>query len=161
MSVGAVGCCASPVLCSEFGSSFSRQDNPRYRYVPTTAIMSLMLMARSSLYMAVCLWLLGIQVRVQATSDFEIKCLSFTPEVHIGNSTRQVLEYVSAGVNLSFPYNDPTCARPSQVVSANLCRIALEISTSQRSRVTFELWLPETWSGRILGTGNGGIDGCV
>lgn len=118
-----------------------------------------MLMARSSLCIAICLWLLGIKVR--ATSDFEKKCLSFTPEVHVGNSTRQVLEYLSAGVDLSFPYNDPTCARPSQVVLANLCRIALEISTSQRSRVTFELWLPETWSGRILGTGNGGIDGCV
>lgn len=116
-----------------------------------------MLMARSTLYILIYLLFLGIQ----ATSDFETKCLSFTPEVHIRNSTRQVLEYVPAGVNLSFPYNDPTCTRPSQTVSADLCRVALDISTSQRSSVTFELWLPESWSGRILGTGNGGIDGCV
>lgn len=116
-----------------------------------------MLMARSTLRIAIYLLFLG----VQATSDYETKCLSFTPEVHIRNSTRQVLEYAPAGVNLSFPHNDPTCARPSQAVSADLCRIVLEISTSQRSSVTFELWLPESWSGRILGTGNGGIDGCV
>ena len=114
-------------------------------------------MASFAPYRAVtCLLFLG----VHAALDFQQKCLQFTPEVHIYNSTRQVLEYVSAGVNLTFPDNDPTCTRPSQAVSVDLCRVALTISTSQRSSVTFELWLPEIWSGRILGTGNGGIDGC-
>ena len=95
------------------------------------------------------------------TADFQSNCQSFAPEKYIYNSTRQVLEYVLNGTNLTFPYNEPTCARPSQVAFADLCRIALTIPTSSRSSVTFELWLPEIWSGRILGTGNGGIDGCV
>jgi hypothetical protein len=43
----------------------------------------------------------------------------------------------------------------------DLCRVALNISTSGRSGVVFEGWLPEGWSGRFLATGNGGIDGCI
>lgn len=108
---------------------------------------------------ALCL-LLSMPVRSQDAFQKK-KCLAFTPEAYIANSTRQVLEYVPAGTNLTFPDNDPTCARPSQVVSADLCRIALLIPTSNRSSITFEMWLPVQWSGRFLGTGNGGIDGCL
>ena len=100
-------------------------------------------------------------VSVHAQSDFQKQCLSFTPEVYIFNSTRKVLEYVPAGTNLTFRYNDPTCNRTSQLVVADLCRVALSIPTSNRSSITFELWLPVQWSGRFLGTGNGGIDGCL
>lgn len=107
--------------------------------------------------MGACLLL---SVSVDPKDEFHKKCLSFTPEVHISNSTRQVLDYVPAGTNVSLPYNDPTCELPSQAVSIDLCRIALSIPTSDRSSITFELWLPMQWSGRFLGTGNGGIDGC-
>lgn len=106
--------------------------------------------------LAICL-LLSVQT---TANKFEKRCLSFTPELYISNSTRHVLEYVPAGTNLLFPDNDPTCARPSQIVSVDLCRVALSIPTSERSSFTFEMWLPVRWSGRLLGTGNGGIDGC-
>jgi hypothetical protein len=96
-----------------------------------------------------------------ALNHFQQSCLSFTPELYVENSTRQVLEYVPAGTNLTFPYNDPTCDRPNQVVSADLCRVALSIPTSTRSSITFEIWLPAIWSGRFLATGNGGLDGCT
>lgn len=92
--------------------------------------------------------------------NFQSKCLSFTPEAYISNSTRQVLEYVPAGTNITFPYDDLTCEQPNQVVAADLCRVALSIPTSNRSSITFEIWLPQQWSGRLLGTGNGGLDGC-
>ena len=97
---------------------------------------------------------------VHAVCSFQSKCLAFTPEAYIYNSTRTVLSYIAAGTNLTFPDNDPTCARPSQVVAVNICRVALSIPTSNRSSITFELWLPENWSDRFLATGNGGIDGC-
>lgn len=106
--------------------------------------------------MAVCLCL-----KVRALNHFRDRCLSFTPEFYVENSTRQVLEYIPAETNVTFPYDDPTCNRPGQVVSADLCRIALSIPTSLRSSITFELWLPAIWSGRFLATGNGGIDGCT
>ena len=97
---------------------------------------------------------------IRASDSFQKKCKAFIPEEHVSNSTRKVLEYVPAGRNLSFLDNDPTCERPSQVVSVALCRVALSITTSHRSSVTVEIWLPAQWSGRLLGTGNGGIDGC-
>lgn len=109
------------------------------------------------LFAALCL-VLSLQVHPQG--DFQRNCLAFTPELYIANSTRQVLEYVPAGTTLTFPDNDPTCSRPSQLVSADLCRIALLVPTTNRSSITFEMWLPVQWSGRLLATGNGGIDGC-
>ena len=93
--------------------------------------------------------------------DFESACLSFKPQSCIYNSTLTRLEYVKNGTTLQLTDNDSTCGRPSQQVFADLCRIGLEIPTSNRSSISFELWLPEDWSsGRYLATGNGGIDGC-
>ncbi|KAK6196969.1 hypothetical protein LQW54_010983 [Pestalotiopsis sp. IQ-011] len=96
-----------------------------------------------------------------ANQTFESACLSFVPEASIWNSTRTQLQYVPAGTNLTFPDNDATCSRGSQVVTVDLCRIALSVPTSNQSSITLELWLPEEWSGRTLATGNGGIDGCI
>jgi len=94
-------------------------------------------------------------------SNFRIACSSFKPTDYIPNATVTVQEFVEARTNIFFPGNDPSCARPNQTVSVDLCRIALNISTSSRSSVIFEGWLPEHWTGRFLSTGNGGIDGCV
>jgi feruloyl esterase len=98
---------------------------------------------------------------VEATVNYKNRCLAFTPEKYISNSTRTRLEYVTNGTTLSFPDNVASCSRASQLVSTNLCRIALSIPTSKRSSITFELWLPDAWdSRRYVSTGNGGIDGC-
>ena len=107
-------------------------------------------------------WLLSLWLpfAVHAASTFQGRCLSFTPEAYIHNSSRHVLEYVAAGTNLSLPDNDPTCNRSSQLVAKNICRVGLSIPTSNRSSISMELWLPEDWSERFLVTGNGGIDGC-
>lgn len=94
-------------------------------------------------------------------ATFQEKCLAFSPQTQITNSTLTRREYVTSGTTLTFPDNDSTCGRASQAVTTNLCRIALSIPTTYRSSITYELWLPETWTGRILATGNGGIDGCV
>jgi feruloyl esterase len=104
---------------------------------------------------------LGLIVPARAqVDDFKAACLAFTPEAYVTNSTRQVLDYVPAGTTLVFNGNDASCARPSQVVAVDICRAALSIPTSNRSSITFEMWLPRNWTGRFLGTGNGGIDGC-
>lgn len=104
---------------------------------------------------------LWLSLAINALCSFQDKCLAFTPETHIYNSTRTVLAYIAAGTNLTLPDNDPTCNRPSQVVAVNICRVGLSIPTSNRSSISFELWLPENWSDRFLTTGNGGIDGCM
>ncbi|KAI0416762.1 feruloyl esterase B [Xylaria grammica] len=94
-------------------------------------------------------------------ADFRSRCLAFKPESYISNATLNRLEYVTAGTNLAFPDNDASCNRASQVVNVDLCRIALLVPTSQRSGFHYELWLPESWNGRTLATGNGGLDGCI
>ena len=115
-------------------------------------------MSRSSRLIALITLCLGSVAH--ATNSFQERCLSFTPEAYIYNSSRHLLAYVAAGTNLTLPDNDATCAQPSQVVAVNLCRVGLSIPTSNRSSISFELWLPEDYSDRFLVTGNGGIDGC-
>ncbi|KAI0201154.1 feruloyl esterase B [Astrocystis sublimbata] len=111
------------------------------------------------------LWTLGaacwLVVTTASAIDFKTKCLQFQPQDLAQNATLNHLEYVSANTSLSFPDNVPSCGRASQAVAVDLCRVAMTVPTSQRSGFTFELWLPETWNGRTLATGNGGLDGCV
>jgi feruloyl esterase len=82
----------------------------------------------SLLCIASCLSLFA----AKAIDDFEQLCLSFTPESLVKNSTRTVLEYVPANTTIEFPDNDASCVRPSQLVSADMCRVALSIATSNR-----------------------------
>lgn len=78
------------------------------------------------------------------------------------NSQRTRLEYLASGTIAEFPDNDPSCNNYKQKVEENVCRIGLRIKTSERSEISFELWLPEKWTGeRLLSTGNGGVDGCT
>ena len=112
--------------------------------------------------LSICLILQSFTTTATAYAKYRFrdKCLDSEPEKYVYNATRQIVTFVAAGTNLTFPDNDPSCNRSSQLVSADLCRVALSIPTSNRSSITFELWLPENWSGRFLATGNGGIDGC-
>lgn len=94
-------------------------------------------------------------------NSFRRHCLSYKPHRLIFNSTLTRLEYIINGTKLGLDDNVESCNRPSQQVSADICRIALQIPTSERSSITFELWLPQKWEGaRYLATGNGGVDGC-
>ncbi|KAI6312058.1 hypothetical protein MCOR29_008141 [Pyricularia oryzae] len=113
------------------------------------------------------MWLLFLLVgaklgRAATASDFSAKCQSFQPERLVKNSTRTRLEYVASGTTIQLDDNVPSCGRTSQVVDANICRVALQIPTSNRSSLSFELWLPERWDEkRYVATGNGGVDGCI
>jgi feruloyl esterase len=97
-----------------------------------------------------------------ASEAFEQRCLAFQPQQIVArvNATRSIVQYASTGTTLALPDNDATCNRKAQIISTNICRIALSIQTSEQSNIIFEAWLPENWSGRFLATGNGGIDGC-
>ncbi|KAK4508106.1 hypothetical protein PRZ48_001844 [Zasmidium cellare] len=46
----------------------------------------------------------------------------------------------------------------------DLCRVVLNVETSDESETYIEVWLPEgesTWNGRTMNTDNGGVNGCV
>lgn len=96
-----------------------------------------------------------------AWDNFQQQCMSFDPTtVGITNATVTEHAYVESGTKLSLPDNDPSCNLNSQVVPVNLCRVALQIATSASSGVVAEIWLPESWNGRLVTTGNGGLGGC-
>ncbi|KAH7398584.1 feruloyl esterase-like protein B [Pyrenochaeta sp. MPI-SDFR-AT-0127] len=94
---------------------------------------------------------------------FNSKCAATTSRLatYLSNSTVHFSEFIAAGTNLSLPENSPTCGRPFMLVTADICRIALAVSTSERSGFTMEAWLPSNWTGRFLSTGNGGLSGCI
>ncbi|KAM0282411.1 hypothetical protein ACHAO9_010200 [Fusarium lateritium] len=92
--------------------------------------------------------------------SFRDRCLAFTPSKLIHNSTLTRQEFVPADTILDLSDNVASCNRLSQRVTVDLCRIALQIPTSERSSISFELWLPREWEDkRYLATGNGGVDG--
>lgn len=98
-----------------------------------------------------------------ATTSFRESCLAFDATSLLNNSTLRIHEYVPANTTIPLDGMDPSCARLSQLFSVEACRIALNIPTTNRSSVIVELFLPhpDTWNNRYLGTGNGGIDGCI
>ncbi|KAK8051846.1 feruloyl esterase B-2 [Apiospora rasikravindrae] len=95
------------------------------------------------------------------TEQFTKACQGFAQKVQISNSTFVTADFIPAGTTLQFPNVDPSCSRPSQLVSVPLCRVQANITTSSTSGLHFEAWLPQNWTGRFLSTGNGGLGGCV
>jgi feruloyl esterase len=93
--------------------------------------------------------------------SFESKCAALPKTLKLANTTVWFSQVVKAGTNLTFPDNDPSCTRPAQVIPADICRVAMRVTTSNRSEISMEAWLPSNWTGRFLSTGNGGLSGCI
>jgi feruloyl esterase len=80
--------------------------------------------------------------RQYATDDFQANCASIASKLEVENATVYFSQFVAAGQNLSIPDRNATCGAPYQAVSADLCRIALYVSTSNSSGINMEAWLP-------------------
>lgn len=94
-------------------------------------------------------------------TSFEDQCANFDPAAAgVTNATVTNHAFVAAGTNISLPGGDASCGLYSQVVQVALCRVSLNISTTDRSGVVAEIWMPEEWNGRLVTTGNGGLGGC-
>ncbi|KAJ5090128.1 hypothetical protein N7532_008812 [Penicillium argentinense] len=92
---------------------------------------------------------------------FGTKCVQFGDKIDIPDVKVNFAEYVSGGTNLSLPDNAPSCGASSQSVTADVCRIAMAVATSNGSEITLEAWFPRDYKGRFLSTGNGGLSGCI
>ncbi|KAF4982182.1 hypothetical protein FZEAL_2160 [Fusarium zealandicum] len=97
----------------------------------------------------------------QSSIDFAASCANLATALQLPNTTVWFTQHVSPGTNITFPDNHPSCARPGQVVDAELCRVAMFVTTSPSSNLSVEAWLPSQWTGRFLSTGNGGMSGCI
>lgn len=94
-------------------------------------------------------------------NDFNSTCASIASKLEVENGVVYFSEFVAAGTNLSLPDNNATCAQSFQLVTADICRISLYVSTTDHSGFNMEAWLPSNWTGRYLSTGNGGLNGCI
>ena len=138
----------------------SRQSRILLVYVLVFVACTMILSALLPLLPAAATLFSPIRAAPSPSQSFQSQCESFQPQKHVYNSTLDVLEYVTAGTNVTFPDDVISCNRSSQVVAVDLCRVALSIPTSNRSSISFEAWFPANWTGRFLATGNGGVDGC-
>ncbi|KNZ71379.1 putative feruloyl esterase B [Termitomyces sp. J132] len=77
--------------------------------------------------------------------------------LRLENTTILSAGHVSGPVNVSTPGS----CQSQALVSSSLCRVQFVINTTSTSAVHAEAWLPDTWFGRFLGLGNGGLGGCV
>ncbi|KAE9984041.1 hypothetical protein BLS_003192 [Venturia inaequalis] len=99
---------------------------------------------------------------VAATNaTFQQTCANAISTLQLPNTTIWTSTFIPAGTNLTFPETNATCTRTPQVIRADFCRITMYVSTSNRSGISMEAWLPSSWTGRFLSTGNGGLQGCI
>ncbi|KAJ7643189.1 Tannase/feruloyl esterase [Mycena rosella] len=83
---------------------------------------------------------------------------SATQTLHLENTTILEVTHVASPTNVSTP---GTCQATVPLTSAPLCRVQFVINTTSTSAVHAEAWLPDTWFGRFMATGNGGLSGCI
>ncbi|KAJ3776995.1 putative feruloyl esterase B-1 [Lentinula raphanica] len=93
--------------------------------------------------------------------NFDEHCNRFVPEIDIPGARLHFTQFVPGGTNLSFPDNHPTCGTPYQVISSDICRVAMAVPTSDTSEISLEAWFPANYSGRFLSTANRGFAGCI
>lgn len=73
-----------------------------------------------------------------SSGTFDAQCDAFADELRATyeNATIWFTESVAAGTNLSLPDYDPTCGNLYQVVDADICRVAMFMSTSESSNIS-------------------------
>ena len=100
----------------------------------------------------------------QTVSDPQAACERLGNSFKAPHVTVNLAQHVAAGTNLSLPQQGTgaaSCGNTAQLVPVDLCRIAANVATSNRSEITLEAWLPSDWTGRFLSIGNGGLSGCI
>lgn len=107
------------------------------------------------------LLLAGVGQTVLAAQDtFQSQCQQFPSKIHLQDVTVNFAQYIPAGTNLSLADAPPSCGEAYQAVSADVCRVAMAVATSNSSEITLEAWFPRDYNGRFVSTGNGGLSGC-
>ncbi|PKS05396.1 hypothetical protein jhhlp_008772 [Lomentospora prolificans] len=97
-----------------------------------------------------------------ADDSFESTCEQIGDRIDIENVTVVTTEYVPAGGNISVADIPTVCGdNLASQVPVDLCRVYMNVSTTDRSGIRLEAWFPRDYNGRFLSTGNGGLGGCI
>lgn len=100
---------------------------------------------------------------VDKISSFKAKCESFAHNIQVADATIHSVTHIPVGANISMSNVPAVCGSNADSTSSTFefCRIELNVTTSQKSQIFMEAWLPSNYSGRFLSTGNGGLGGCM
>lgn len=81
----------------------------------------------------------------------------------IPNGTISSVQHHVTGDIISLPNAVASCGGPKfkANITADLCRIIVNVSSSDTTSVRIEACLPDDWNTRLLATGTGGIGGCI
>ncbi|KAG6859933.1 hypothetical protein C0995_001776, partial [Termitomyces sp. Mi166 len=107
------------------------------------------------LYTLSVLLLLLRQVSSAKNDDNQTNSCAQLVHLHLQNTTILFAGQVSGPVNVTTPGS----CQSQALISSTLCRVQFVINTTSTSAVHAEAWLPDTWFGRFLGLGNGGLGG--
>ncbi|KAF7365638.1 Carboxylic ester hydrolase [Mycena venus] len=91
-------------------------------------------------------------------TDPQTKCLALKNTLRLENTTILDVAYINAPAIVS---TAGSCQSSASVTAAPLCRVYFVTNTTSTSALHAEAWLPDTWYGRFLGLGNGGLNGCL
>ncbi|KAJ6529801.1 tannase and feruloyl esterase [Mycena capillaripes] len=91
-------------------------------------------------------------------ADLSAKCLALKRTLQLENTTILNVAYLEAPATVS---TAGSCQSSAAVSAGPLCRVYFVTNTTSTSAVHGEAWLPDTWYGRFLGLGNGGLNGCI
>ncbi|KAJ6452480.1 tannase and feruloyl esterase [Mycena sanguinolenta] len=102
-------------------------------------------------------FILGLHSFARA-EDQSSRCLALKNTLNLENTTILNVAYIASPLNVS---TAGSCQSSAPVTAAPLCRVYLVINTTATSAVHAEAWLPDSWYGRLIGLGNGGLNGCI
>ncbi|KAL8418484.1 hypothetical protein RB594_001901 [Gaeumannomyces avenae] len=111
--------------------------------------------------------LLPATASVLVEAECHSRCEAFGDTLSIPNVSFVSSTHYSNGGNITLDGVVQSCAWGGGVeirwteATSDLCRIVVNVTTSPTSEVLVEAWLPDTWTGRFLATGTGGLGGCV
>jgi feruloyl esterase len=92
------------------------------------------------------------------TTTTTIEACARLTSLTLENTTILSASYVPVGTNITLP---GACGPDTTMnTAADVCRVYGMVNTTADSAVEFEIWLPDTWYGRFLAVGNGGLGGC-
>ncbi|PSN74730.1 tannase and feruloyl esterase [Corynespora cassiicola Philippines] len=101
------------------------------------------------------------------TTSFSSKCSNLASNLDINHQHPFKVnraEYLPANYTIDLPsegWNETCVGWPAPPLPVPICRVVLNVETSNSSSFIMETWLPENWEGRTLTVGNGGAAGCI
>lgn len=92
-------------------------------------------------------------------------CASLATTFASANTTILSSSIIPAGANITVAPGQEVCGATDYVATVDTCRFLANLTTSNQSFTTAEVFLPAgddvVWNGRFVMTGNGALGGCI